>query len=87
MIIVVEHNISNPNDFWESAQQSLPKLPEMGVQRVLQVLPNQDMTHSFCVWEAESIESLDKYLRSKVGDWSSEKYYELNIAAAMGLNL
>ena len=85
MIIVVNHKISNPTDFWASAQKSLPELPVNGVQRIVQVMPNKDMNEATCVWEAESIEKLDTYLRSKVQDWSKESYYELNSAAAMGM--
>jgi hypothetical protein len=85
MIIVVSHSISNPADFWASAQQSLPQLPENGVQKVMQVMPNSDMTMATCVWEADNLETLDAYLRSKVQDWSTETYYELNTAAAMGV--
>ena len=85
MIIVVNHKINNPTDFWASAQKSLPELPAGGVQRVLQVMPNADMTTATCVWEADSIDSLNTYLRSKVSDWSEETYYELNSAAAMGV--
>ena len=48
-------------------------------------MPNNDMTTATCVWEADSIEALDTYLRSKVQDWSKEIYYELNAAAAMGM--
>ena len=85
MIIVVNHKINNPTDFWASAQKNLPALPEGGVQKVIQVMPNNDMTNATCVWEADSIETLDAYLRSKVQDWSTETYYELNTAAAMGM--
>lgn len=85
MIIVVNHNINNTTDFWASAQKSLPELPVSGVQRIIQVMPNGDMTQATCVWEADSIEALDGYLRSKVQDWSKETYYELNTAAAMGV--
>ena len=85
MIIVVNHQINNPADFWASAQRSLPELPEAGVQRVLQVMPNKEMTKATCVWEAESIETLDTYLRNKVQNCSTETYYELNSAAAMGM--
>ena len=60
-------------------------LPENGVQKVMQVMPNADMTQATCVWEADSIEVLNAYLRSKVQDWSTETYYELNAAAAMGM--
>jgi len=85
MIIVVNHKVNNPQDFWASAQQSLPELPVAGVQRILQVLPNGDLTEATCLWEANSIHELDSYLRSKVGNWSQETYYEVNTAAAMGL--
>ncbi len=85
MIIVVNHKINNVADFWASAQKSLPQLPEGGVQRIIQVLPNKDNTECTCLWEADSIEALDKYLRSKVQDWSNEAFHEVNTAAAMGL--
>ena len=85
MIIVVNHKINNPTDFWASAQKSLPELPASGVQKIMQVMPNSDMTQATCVWEADSIAALDTYLRSKVYAWSEETYYELNTAAAMGM--
>ena len=85
MIIVVNHKVNNPQEFWASAQKSLPELPAQGVQRILQVMPNGDMTEATCVWDADSIDQLDSYLRSKVSDWSKETYYELNTAAAMGV--
>jgi hypothetical protein len=85
MIIVVSHKVNNPGEFWASAQKSLPELPIAGVNKIMQVLPNKDMTTATCIWEADSIEQLDTYLRSKVFDWSTEEYYELNTAAAMGL--
>lgn len=87
MIIVVNHKIGDPGNFWASAQQSLPNLPEAGVQRVVQVMPNESGTEATCVWEADSIETLDKYLRSKVQDWSSEQYHEVNTGNAMGLTV
>jgi hypothetical protein len=85
MIIVVNHKINNPASFWASAQQHLPNLPEAGVTRVVQVLPNEEMTEATCLWEAESVDSLDKYLRSKVQDWSTESYHNVNAANAMGM--
>lgn len=87
MIIVVNHKVNNPQEFWASAQRSLPELPAEGVQRIIQVMPNGDMTEATCVWEADSIEKLDSYLRSKVQDWSKETYQEVNTAQAMGLVL
>ena len=85
MIIHVNHKINNPEAFWKSAQDNLPNLPEANVQRVIQSLPNADMSEASCLWEAESIDALNSYLRSKVGDTSTEVYYEVNTANALGL--
>lgn len=85
MIIVVNHKINNPADFWASAQAAIPELPVNGVKRIIQVLPNHDNTECTCLWEADSIESLNSYLREKVKDWSKEEYYEVNASAAMGM--
>lgn len=86
MFISVHHQINNPGEFWSSAQKSLPELPVAGVQRIINVFPSSDMTEATCIWEADSIEDLNKYLRSKVFDWSKETYFEINAANAMGLN-
>jgi hypothetical protein len=85
MFIVVNHNISNPEQFWKTAMESAPQLPEANVQRVIQSLPNADMSKSVCLWEADNIDSLSNYIRSKMGDWSTETYYEVNTANAMAM--
>ena len=85
MSISVHRNISNPGEFWASAQKGLPELPVAGVQWIINVFPSTDMSEVTCIWEADSIETLDKYLRSKVFDWSKETYFQINAANAMGL--
>ena len=85
MFIVVSHKIKHPANFWGLAKKNLPNLPEKGVKRILNVFPNENMDVAVCVWEAESIEILDAYLRDKVGDASNNSYYEVNEANALGL--
>ena len=87
MIIVVRHQINNPAEFWKLIKHHLPELPVGGVKRVVQILPNRDMTEATCIWEAETIAALDVYLRKKVFNWSTESYYELNVAEASGISL
>lgn len=86
MFISVNHKISNPGSFWASAQKSLPELPQVGVKRIINVFPSTDGMQATCIWEADSIETLDKYLRSKVFNWSQETYFEINPENAMGLS-
>ena len=85
MFIVVNHKISDPENFWKRAMENAPLLPAANVQRVIQSLPNADMTASACLWEADSIDALDSYLRGIMGNLSSETYYELNTANALGM--
>ncbi|MDP4262597.1 MAG: hypothetical protein Q8941_08705 [Bacteroidota bacterium] len=85
MFISVHHKISSPGQFWASAQKNLPHLPETGVKRVVCVFPSNDMGEATCIWEADSIEALNKYLRCKVFDWSRETYFEISASNAIGL--
>jgi hypothetical protein len=87
MYILVNHTINSPAEFWGSAQKNLPNLPEGGVKRIINVFPNDNMNVCTCVWEAESIEILDGYLRDKVGASSKDTYYQINEANAIGLSV
>ncbi len=87
MYFVVHHDISNTEDFWETAQRLLPRLPEDGVKRVVSVLPNQTLDVCTCIWEAESMETLEKYFREKIGEASRNSCYQVNEAAAFGPGL
>jgi hypothetical protein len=87
MYILVNHTISRPAEFWGSAQKNLPNLPEAGVKRVITVFPNDNMDVCTCVWEADSIATLDNYLRDKVGTASHDTYYRINEANALGLSI
>lgn len=86
MYFLVHHDIVSPEDFWASAQRNLPKLPEAGVKRVVNVFPNRSMDKCTCVWEADSMETLHTYFREKMGDASKEDCYEVNEGAALGLD-
>ena len=85
MYIVGLHNISNTEDFWAFAQLNLPNLPEAGVKRIVSLFPNQSMDKCTCIWEADSIENLNEYLRKKIGSASVDSYYQVNEATAVGL--
>lgn len=86
MYIVVHHNLEQPEDFWASAQRHLPQLPEAGVQRIVNIFPNQTMDKATCVWEADSIENLQQYLREKLGSSTNDPCFQINETTAMGLN-
>ncbi len=86
MLIVVHHVITNKDEFWVSAQKNFFLLPASGVNKMIQMLPNTEMTEMYCVWDAVSIAALDVYLRRKFFDWSKETYFELNLVESIGFN-
>jgi len=76
-----------PAEFWGSVQNNLINLPEDGVIRLISVFPNENMDQCTCVWEADSIETLDRYLKNKMGKASKNKFYKINEANAIGLTI
>jgi hypothetical protein len=83
MIITVKHTISDPDQFWSRAQESLPNLPE-GI-KIHSVMPDDSMTNAICVWEANDVEHLKEYLEGKTGDVAHNDYMAVNEKAGMGI--
>jgi hypothetical protein len=85
MYILVNHHITMTAEFWGTTKKCLLQLPENGVKRVISVFPNENMDQCTGIWEADSIETLDRYLRNKLGNASKDSYYQINEANAIGL--
>ncbi len=83
MFIRVNHNISNPQEFWGRAQKALPNLPA-GI-KLHASYPNDTMNDATCIWEAADIKTLTDYLEPAVGDVSKNAYMAINATNAMGL--
>ena len=75
MYIVVHHAISNPAEFWTTAEQVAPNLPS-GVT-LHHTFPAEDGRTAICVWEAASIRELSDFLEPAVGHLSSNSYYQV----------
>jgi len=76
-----------PAEFWGSVQNNLINLREDGVIRLVCIFPNENMDQCTCVWEADSIETLDRYLKNKMGKASKNNFYKINEANAIGLTI
>lgn len=85
MYILVSQTISMPAEFWGTVQHHLNNLPDDDVIKLISVFPNENMDQCVCVWEADSIETLDGYLRNKIGMVSKNSYFQINEANAIGL--
>jgi hypothetical protein len=88
MIIAVHHLINNP-DRWEQAVKRIMALSENGDLpkglKGLAFLPGMDGHKADCVWEANSMESLQVFLDREIGTGAKNEYFQVDDATAFGL--
>jgi hypothetical protein len=83
MYIVANHNIQDPDAFWSIVKERGNDLPSH--LKLHAVYPSGNMMRSVCLWEAESPEAVNQFLRQTFGDLSKDELYEVNATVAVGL--
>lgn len=83
MLVIAQHAIKNPEVFWEKAKELTSGLPS--TLKLHAVYPSEDMNTGVCLWEAHTIEEVQKFLDENVGDSAKNICYKVNISASMGL--
>ena len=83
MYIVVEHEITNPKTFWETAKSGMASLPSN--LKLHQVLPNSGGTKAVCLWEAAKLDEVRGYVEGTVGKASNNTYFAVEGQNAVGL--
>jgi hypothetical protein len=82
MFIAIEHEIHDPDAFRRCTEQVFP-LPED--LRVHHFLPADDLSRAACLYEAPSVEHLRSYLDCALGAASTQRYFPVAEAHAIGL--
>ena len=83
MLVIAQHtNITDPAAFWAKAQTVIGATP--AGTSVLSVFPSQDGKTGTCVWEAGSVDELQKFLDTASEGMATNFCYELNETAAIG---
>jgi DNA polymerase/3'-5' exonuclease PolX len=88
MIVAIHHNITDARKWEEITSQIGPmieqgRLPE-GV-KALCYLPALDGRKADCVWEANSVEELKRFLEPLTSPAARNEYFQVNADQAMGL--
>lgn len=83
MLIVVNHDITHPQEFWGAAQTELPNLPA-GIKLHLSA-PNAEGNRATCIWEADSVETLSTYLERVTGAYCRNAYMAVEAKNGIGL--
>lgn len=83
MYVVVEHEISNPQSFWQAAEARMADIPA-GV-KLHQALPSHGGEKAVCLWEADSEEQVRSFVEETVGNVSHNTYFAVSADDAIGL--
>lgn len=83
MLVIAHHNVKDPETFWSKAQAISSGLPA-GL-KLHSVYPSQDGKTGTCVWEAGSVEEVQKFLDEQTAGISANFCYEVNEATAFGV--
>jgi hypothetical protein len=88
MHAVIRHSINDPAK-WDKVTQNIKSMIEQGRLpkgvKPLEYLPSTDGRKADCVWEAETLASLQQFLDRETGTAARNEYFEVNAANAIGL--
>lgn len=75
MYILVQHSVSDPAKVWPRAQQNLANIPSS--MKLHHSIPTPDGRKAVCIWEASSIDTLQKVLDPMLGPEARNEYFEV----------
>ena len=88
MHIAVHHLITNSQK-WEQASKHIMELSEQGKLppglKGLMYLPAMDGHKADCLWEADSLEALKRFMDRETGNGAKNDYFQIDDASAFGL--
>ncbi len=72
MFVLVQHTISDPAKFWNTADPRANLPPKIKLHHTF---PTPDGTRAACIWEAESTNAVRDYIEPLFGQVSRNEYF------------
>jgi len=82
MYVVVQHRIKNPQTAFARGERLIQNTGAPAGARGLEFYPSVDGSAVTCLWEASSVQSIQEYVDSTLGDSSENVCYEVNASQA-----
>ncbi len=82
MYVVVHHRIKDPKTAFARGERLIASEDAPQGVRVLQFYPSQDGSAVTCLWEAESVSSVQEYVDTTLGDSSENTSYAVDTSHA-----
>jgi ubiquinone/menaquinone biosynthesis C-methylase UbiE len=83
MYVVAKHRITDAESFFSASRVAAENAPAGVYGR--QFCPSLDQTEAVCLWEADSVEVVERYLDSLIGQAGENTYFEVSSEAAIGV--
>lgn len=82
MYVVVQHHIKDPQVTFSRGETLIKNEGAPAGARGLQFYPSRDGSAITCLWEAPSVEAIQQYVDTTLGDSSENICYEVNAEQA-----
>jgi hypothetical protein len=82
MYVVVQHQIKDQQAAFSRGEKLIKSEGAPAGARALQFYPAADGSAVTCLWEADSVDAIQKYVDSTLGDSSHNTCYEVNAEQA-----
>ena len=82
MYVVVQHEIKDPGTAFPRGEKLMKGEDAPSGVRVLQFYPSQDQSAVTCLWEGDSVGSVQRYVDSTLGDSSDNTCYPVEAEQA-----
>ena len=88
MFVVIHHSITDPQK-WNEITGKIGPMVEHGQLpkglNALCYLPSTDDRRADCLWEADSLENLKRFLDPMISTAARNEYFQVNVEHAFGL--
>ncbi len=82
MYVVAQHQIKDPQVAFPRGERLIKGEGAPAGARVLQFYPGSDGSAVSCLWEADSVEAIQRYVDDTMGDSSENACYEVDLEKA-----
>ena len=82
MYVVVQHQIKDQEQPFREAKTLIKNEGAPAGARVLQFYPSTDGAAVACLWEADSVQDIQQYVDSTLGDSSDNTCYDVDTSQA-----
>jgi hypothetical protein len=82
MYVVVQHQFKDPETAFARGEKLIKNEGAPTGARGLQFYPSTDGSAATCLWEADSVEAIQHYVDSTLGDSSENTSYEVDVEQA-----